>query len=79
MIALLTVPCWCLPSTATLQYLRLVVMAGQEVQTQVRGSNLSTLARQEAPSYPPQQNMRPSSVLTPRHDRFVPIGVMLFH
>ena len=54
-------------------------MAGQEVHTPVRGSNLSTEERQEAPSYPPQENMSPSRAATPRQERLVPIGVILLH
>lgn len=41
-----------IPSTATLQYRLLVAIAGQEVHVPVRGSYLSTLLRQDAPSYP---------------------------
>jgi hypothetical protein len=54
-------------------------MAGQEVQTPVSGSRRSTLERQDAPSYPPQQNMSPSRLHAPRQDRFVPIGVIGVH
>ena len=71
--------CVLLPKTTERQYLLLVFIAGHEVHIAVRGSYLSTDERQDAPSQPPTQQMRPSYAQIPKQLLRVPIGVMADH
>ena len=77
--AFISMICVLLPKTTERQYLLLVFIAGHEVHIAVRGSYLSTDERQDAPSQPPTQQMRPSYAQIPKQLLRVPIGVMADH